>query len=35
MGIVLTSVLVYNTLNGNLFRALSETAKWVEDKLPK
>lgn len=35
MGFVLTTVLVYNTLNGNLFRAVSETAKWVSDKLLK
>jgi len=31
----LTIVSVYNTLNGNLFRAASETAKWVSDKLQK
>ena len=27
-------VLVYNTLNGNLFKALGEGAEWLSDKLP-
>lgn len=28
-------VLAYNTLNGNLFKALGEGADWLSDKLPK
>lgn len=28
-------VLAYNTLNGNLFKALGEGAQWLSDKLPK
>lgn len=35
MGLVITTLLVYNTLNGNVFRALGEGAKWLSDKLPK
>lgn len=35
MGTVLGIMLVYNTLNGNLFRALGEGAEWLSDKLPK
>lgn len=34
MGTVLGVLLVYNTLNGNLFKALGEGAKWLSDKLP-
>lgn len=33
MGTVLGIMLVYNTLNGNLFRALGEGAEWLSDKL--
>lgn len=35
MGTVLGIMLVYNTLNGNLFKALGEGAEWLSDKLPK
>lgn len=35
MGTVLGIMLVYNTLNGNLFKALGEGADWLSDKLPK
>lgn len=28
-------VLAYNTLNGNLFKALGEGAQWLSNKLPK
>ena len=35
MGTVLGIVLAYNTLNGNLFKALGEGARWLSDKLPK
>lgn len=35
MGTVLGIMLVYNTLNGNLFKALGEGAKYLSDKLPK
>lgn len=35
MGTVLGIMLVYNTLNGNLFRVLGEGAKWLSDKHPK
>lgn len=32
---VLGIVLAYNTLNGNLFKALGEGARMLSDKLPK
>lgn len=32
---VLGVLLVYNTLNGNLLKAVEEGAHWVSDKLPK
>lgn len=35
MGTVLGIMLVYNTLKGNLFKALGEGADWLSDKLPK
>ena len=35
MGTVLGIILVCNTLNGNLFRALGDGAKWLSEKLPK
>lgn len=28
-------VLAYNTLNGNLFKALDEGVQWISDKFPK
>lgn len=35
MGTVLGIMLVYNTLNGNIFRALGKGAQWLSDNLPK
>lgn len=35
MGTVLGIMLVYNTLNGNLVKALGEGVKWLNEKLPE